>query len=209
MITAENALLRVRRVRQSRNGPFSVADLYTDFGEFKVKDPLLEQFEEGEYQVTAWISYIFLRQYVAYGKGVSELRVQLDDLQVHTEDQKPTPREPVELDPMDEPEPVIMTRQAAPSEPQQTLTAATKDSRWDKFKKPVKSKGARQTSPTAEEADDQLDDIYDEAMQAAIKQRAPVTVDVSVDRALLRKQVEGLKERGYRYDSIQKLWIVN
>ena len=209
MITAENALLRVRRVRQSRNGPFSVADLYTDFGEFKVKDPLLEQFEEGEYQVTAWISYIFLGQYVAYGKGVSELRVQLNDLQVHTEDQKPTPREPVELDPMDEPEPVIMTRQAAPSEPQQTLTAATKDSRWDKFKKPVKSNGARQTSPTAEEADDQLDDIYDEAMQAAIKQRAPVTVDVSVDRALLRKQVEGLKERGYRYDSIQKLWIVN
>ena len=51
MITAENALLRVKRVRQSKNGPFSVADLFTDFGEFKVKDPLLEQFEEGEYEV--------------------------------------------------------------------------------------------------------------------------------------------------------------
>lgn len=207
MITAENALLRVRRVRQSKNGPFSVADLFTDFGEFKVKDPLLEQFEEGEYEVTAWITQIFLGQYVAYGRGVSELRAQLYDLQVHTEDHRPTPRESVEVDPMDEPEPVRMQRPdpQAQTAVKETATPPVKDGRWDKFKKPAKSKDA---APT-EAPDDQLDGVYDDTMLAAIKLREPVVVDVSVDRALLRKQVEGLKERGYRYDSIQKLWIVN
>ena len=45
MITAENAVLRVKRIRHSRNGAFSVADLTTEFGEFKVKDPMLDQFD--------------------------------------------------------------------------------------------------------------------------------------------------------------------
>ena len=85
MITAENALLRIKRIRQSRNGAFCVADLITDFGEFKVKDPILEQFEEGEYEATVWISEIHLGQYIAYGKAVTEMRARLQDLQVHTE----------------------------------------------------------------------------------------------------------------------------
>ena len=34
MYTAENALLRVRRIRQSRNGPFTVAELSTSIVEF-------------------------------------------------------------------------------------------------------------------------------------------------------------------------------
>ena len=87
----------------------------------------------------------------------------------------------------------------------EAATPAVKDGRWDKFKKPAKSKEAAPTQAP----DDQLDGVYDDTMLAAIKLREPVVVDVSVDRALLRKQVEGLKERGYRYDSIQKLWIVN
>ena len=51
-----NGTLRIKKIRQSRNGAFCIADLSTDFGEFKVKDPLLDQFEEGEYQGTLWIS---------------------------------------------------------------------------------------------------------------------------------------------------------
>jgi hypothetical protein len=69
MIRIDGAQLRVKRIRQSRNGAFCVADLSTAFGEFKVKDPLLDQFEEGEYQATVWISEIYLSQYIAFGKG--------------------------------------------------------------------------------------------------------------------------------------------
>ena len=60
MIRIDGAHLRVKRIRQSRNGAFCVADLSTDIGEFKVKDPLLDQFDEGEYQATVWISEIYL-----------------------------------------------------------------------------------------------------------------------------------------------------
>ena len=46
MITVKNATLRVKRIN-GRNGPFCIADLSTDFGEFKVKESLLDQFDEG------------------------------------------------------------------------------------------------------------------------------------------------------------------
>ncbi len=82
MIKIENTTLRVRKIRQSRNGPFTVADLSTDIGEFRVKDQLLDAFDEGEYQATVWISEIYLKQYVAYGRGVTELRAQLHEVQI-------------------------------------------------------------------------------------------------------------------------------
>ena len=41
MIRIEGKLL-VKQIRASRNGPFCIADLVTELGEFKVKDPLLE-----------------------------------------------------------------------------------------------------------------------------------------------------------------------
>ena len=81
--------LRIKKIRQSRNGAFCIADLATDFGEFKVKDPMLDQFEEGEYQGTVWISEIYVSQYISYGKAGTELRARLHDLQVDSEDRKP------------------------------------------------------------------------------------------------------------------------
>lgn len=209
MITAENSILRVKRIRHSRNGAFSVADLTTEFGEFKVKEPLLEQFEEGEYQVTAWISEIFLGQYVAYGKAVTEIRVRLHDLQVHTEDQRPAPREPIEPDPIDEPEPIRLPR-TQPQEPSSTPTsetAASGDRRWDQFKKPRKAKEDCSTQTLGQPAAE--DSPYDDETKAAIARRDPIEIDLSVGRALLRQQLQGLKDRGYRFDSKQKLWVAN
>ena len=102
MIKCQGAL-RIKKIRQSRNGAFCIADLATDFGEFKVKDPMLDQFEEGEYQGTVWISEIYMSQYISYGKAVTELRARLHDLQVDSEDRKPVrSNEHSEPDPIDE-----------------------------------------------------------------------------------------------------------
>ena len=98
MIRIDGAQLRVKRIRQSRNGTFCVADLSTDIGEFKVKDPLLDQFDEGEYQATVWISEIYLAQYVAFGKGVTEIRARLHDLQVQAQGALRRAEEQVEPD---------------------------------------------------------------------------------------------------------------
>ena len=103
MIRTEGTLL-VKKIKQSRNGPFCVADLVTDFGEFKVKDSLLDQFAEGEYRGMVWISEIYLAQYVSFGRGVTELRARLHDIQVDTESSLPAKSaNDSEPDPLDEP----------------------------------------------------------------------------------------------------------
>jgi len=96
--------LNVKRISQSRNGPFCVADLITEFGEFKVKDPLLDQFDEGQYRGTVWISQIYLSQYIdSYGRAVTELRARLDDIQIDTEADLPAqPDATIDIDPVEE-----------------------------------------------------------------------------------------------------------
>jgi hypothetical protein len=69
--------LIVKRVK-SRNGPFNVADLLTDVGEFKVKDPVLDQFKEGAYQGTFWIAEIYLLPYISFGRSITELRMRVE-----------------------------------------------------------------------------------------------------------------------------------
>jgi hypothetical protein len=56
---------------RGRYGDFCVGELFHECCELKVKDSLLDQFEEGEYHGTVWISRIFLHQYIAYGKAVT------------------------------------------------------------------------------------------------------------------------------------------
>ena len=183
MYTAENALLRVRRIRQSRNGPFMVAELSTDIGEFKIKDPILEQFEEGEYVCTAWVSEIYLAPYISWGKAITELRAKLHDIQVLQEGgQRPEAYEPLEPDPLDEPEPVVV-RAVEPA--------------------PAPAPAPAATVPAS---DDGLDDIYDEDVVAAIRSGDMVKLDPSIDRERFRKQTAGLKARGYCFNVKTQTW---
>lgn len=207
MITAENALLRIKRIRQSRNGAFCVADLVTDFGEFKVKDPILEQFDEGEYVATAWISEIYLGQYIAYGKAVTEMRVRLQDLQIHAEEYGPVEQDVIEADPMDEPAPVKVQPRAPSVEPAPAAqsTDRQRDDRWDEFK----NKASARPEVIAFESPDKTPAcmLYDEDMLAAIKQGEPVRLDPSIDRARLRQQAADLKARGYRFDARTQTFV--
>lgn len=192
MYTAENALLRVRRIRQSRNGAFSVAELTTDIGEFKVKDALLEQFEEGEYTCTAIVSEIFLAQYISYGKAITEMRARIQDIQILNEGgQRPADYEPLEPDPLDEPEPIVVRA----AEPAPAPAPAPKP--------------AAAPADADDATDDGIDeDLYDEEIIAAIKGGKPVKLDPSIDRARLRQQTAGLKARGYRFDSKAQTWFL-
>lgn len=137
MIRIENAQLRVKRIT-SRNGDFCVADLVTDIGEFKVKDQLLDQFQQGEYDCTVWINEIYLYPYVAYGKSITEIRAKLHDLQVlSTGEFQPEQNQQSEPDPIDEKEPTVIASAKTKSAPAETVEQGS--GRWDKFKKPNKS----------------------------------------------------------------------
>ena len=67
--------------------------------------------------------------------------------------------------------------------------------------------GAAATGPAGEPAQEQHP--FDDEMHAKVQAREPVAIDPTVDRTLIRQQIQALKDRGYRFDSIQKLWIAN
>lgn len=206
MIKCQGAL-RIKKIRQSRNGAFCIADLATDFGEFKVKDPMLDQFEEGEYQGTVWISEIYMSQYISYGKAVTELRARLHDLQVESEDRKPVrSNEHSEPDPVDE----VPTPQVPPKTSQKPAKradwSAMKGNRLGKDTTPAPGKDAGDPVKDAANSSDDIE-LFGQELAALIETRQAVKLDPTVDRVLFRKQTAGLKARGYTFDSKQQTWI--
>jgi len=197
MIRTEGTLL-VKKIKQSRNGPFCVADLVTDFGEFKVKDPLLDQFAEGEYRGMVWISEIYLAQYVSFGRGVTELRARLHDLQVDTESSLPTKSSSdSEPDPLDEPPPV---RAVADTGDESTKA------------KPVKLRVSRKSAGKASDSGPVQDDAAERAMfgdeiYRQIADRQPIKLDPTIDdRARFRAQTQRLRQLGYQFDAKTQTW---
>ena len=71
-ITIEGSL-RIKRIHGA-NGPFCVGDLSSEIGEFRVKDSVLDQFEEGVYSGRFAVSRIFPWSYSANGRMVLEVR---------------------------------------------------------------------------------------------------------------------------------------
>jgi hypothetical protein len=212
--------LRIKKIRQSRNGAFCIGDLSTDFGEFKVKDPMLDQFEEGEYQGKVWINEIYLAQYISYGKAVTELRARLHDLQIEKEDRKPTrSNEQSDPDPIDEvatpqiprkPEPVPELVPEPVSE-KRADWASVKGNKLGKSTTPGQpTEGVATTTqkdvpaPTSAEADLKL---FGHELVALIEQRQIVKLDPTVDRMLLRSQAAALRSKGYAFESKQQTWL--
>lgn len=217
MIRIDGAQLRVKRIRQSRNGAFCVADLSTDIGEFKVKDPLLDQFDEGEYQATVWISEIYLSQYVAFGKGVTEIRARLHDLQVQAQGALRRGEEQGEPDPIDEREPVRAAPAAPDPAPAVAESKGKKSKDWERFNKKKPGLALGDSSPDTDskrhDASDQavaqgLSALFDADLLQAIQNREPVKLDSTVERSLLRRQAAELGQAlGYSFDPKQQTWF--
>ena len=211
MIKASGATLRIKKIRQSRNGAFCVADLSTDFGEFKVKDAVLDQFDEGEYQATVWISEIFLAQYISYGKAVTEIRARLHELQVDSAGELDNSRsEPPEPDPIDEE--ARATKVAPVVPPPEAAAAKPKSSPLDALKAKLEGISGRKKPSTAEadklqgSSDDAPSRLFGDQIWEQIQRRAPVKLDPTVDRGLLRRQAAEMHQLNYAFDHKEQNW---
>jgi len=199
--------LLVKKISQSRNGPFCVADLITDFGEFKVKDPLLDQFAEGEYRGTIWISEIYLYQYVSFGRGVTELRARLHDVQIHTEaDLPPDSADPVEPDPAEELPASAPKRSSRPPSPPAKADAGRDERSKEQEGTSRQSNKAEQGSgPTEEDRDLFGDEIFE-----LIAERKPVKLDPTIgDRKRFRTQTSRMHELQYQFTAKSQTWFPN
>ena len=109
--------LAIREIH-GRNGPFKVGTLHTPIGEFAIKDPILDQYDEGKYQGEFQIESIYQGHYITGGRSVTEIRAKLADMSIDDIDAEvPAPIE-VEPDPIDtdKPEPAKESKPEAERE---------------------------------------------------------------------------------------------
>ncbi|MFG0675379.1 DUF3275 family protein [Delftia sp. WSY_7] len=225
MIKLSGITLRVKKIRGGRNGDFCVGELFTDIGEFRVFDQLLDQFDDGVYKGTAWVERIFLKQYIHFNKSITEIRAVLHDLQIDDMEERPEEPHLVEADPADE-EPVAVppppprsasaTASSTPMSGTSSPGSAQSRANVEELKKRIQKRLARvDQAPTAMTVSDpvpvedpqsaqeaQLQELFGE-LWPQVHSRDAVKLDPTVDRLRLRQQVAALKDLGYRMADIQ------
>ncbi|PQV44118.1 DUF3275 family protein [Paraburkholderia sp. BL21I4N1] len=177
--------LDVRTIKGS-NGPFQVGELTTSVGDFKVKDKLLEQFEPGAYTGIFLIDRIYPHSYVWYGKVTVEIRARLADVQLDNDEplgDADTPPPSIEPDPADEERRAAVTPDALPAEE-------------------VASEPA-----SANSGELYLPDLFGIELADAILAGAPVKLDSTVERGLLRRQRDELDAFGYTFQASTQTWF--
>ena len=206
-ITIEGSL-RIKRINGT-NGPFCVGDLNSEIGEFRVKDSVLDQFEEGVYAGRFTVSRIFPWSYSANGRMVLEVRAKLDDLQISDGSEQVIPESPQEPDPADEPMAqsagVAAPEDPAPAAP--TGTAGQTEATEATEATDAESEPAQQecAAPGTEAGDEAL---FGEELFARVAEREPVKLDPNIDdRRRFRQQRDRLKHGlDYGFIAEQQAW---
>jgi hypothetical protein len=187
-----NGTLTVKKIHGAK-GAFSVGDLVTEVGTFKIKDALLDQFEEGRYQGAFAISSIYLSSYIWRGKSMTDIRANLVDVQLDEVGDVA----PESAPPQDEPDP-IEEDAARP----QTTTAIEPSTETTVVV--ITPAGQVDVDPALEA----LVKLFGAELGAKVWKREGIKLDPTVDRGLFREQRDHLKELGYRFDAKAQAWAV-
>ncbi len=194
--------LRIKRINGS-NGPFCVGDLETEIGEFRVKDAVLDQFDEGTYNGQFWITQIFPWSYTAYGRMVIEIRAKLADLQIEGQRRNGGNKEIEEPDPVKE----APSATPAPALPQASPEEVSGQS------EPASSEqqAETQTDSNPAEHDSAVSDdpdlaLFGAELYASVQAGQGVKLDPTIDRIQFRQQRDRLKALHYKFDAGSQSW---
>lgn len=182
-----SGILNVKSIKGSR-GAFSVGELTSSVGSFKVKDQILDQFSEGSYEGEFLVAHIYPASYVHYGRVITEIRAKLAEIILPEGEEKPLPEQtvPQEPDPVEEPQAVAA---AAPAEAPADVAVDTQ---------------AAAGALTEEEAKDLA--LFGAELYGAVTKRDAIKLDPTVDRIKFRAQRDRLKGLGYRFDAARQAW---
>ncbi len=193
MITI-NGVLTVKQI-SGANGKFCTGDLNTSIGEFKVKESILDQFEEGRYEGEFVIERFYLTSYVWRGKSTTDIRAKVTDIRLDTADEG-------EVDnTMPEPDPV--------SEGMVAESTGDNKANFDSVNiTDTKAEVTEEYKLTNDVAKDyeNLAPIVGVELVYQLANHLPVKLDPTVDRALFRQQRDVLKAHGYQFDAITQSW---
>ncbi len=186
-----SGILNVKSIKGSR-GAFSVGELNSEVGNFKVKDQILDQFSEGSYEGEFLVAHIYPASYVHYGKVITEIRAKLAQIILPEGEEKPLPEQsvPQEPDPVEE--------QVAPAVPATASVDETAPAGAA-----VDTEAAASTL-TEEEAKDFA--LFGAELYGAVTSRDAIKLDPTVDRLKFRAQRDRLKGLGYRFDAARQAW---
>ena len=169
------------------NGKFCVGELSVPEGDFKVKEPILDQFEEGKYEGEFLIDRLYLSSYVWRGKSTTDIRAKVIDISLSGVEEGKQAEAPSEPDPIS-------------TEPQQQRSTQNDD-----VPKPavVIADDAPQDQKFLE-----LRDLFGIELATLVWDRNPVKLDVTVDRLVFRRQRDLLKDLGYGFDATTQEWVM-
>lgn len=194
-----SGVLSIKSVQGTR-GAFSVGDLSTEVGNFRIKDALLDEFDPGQYHGRFVIGHIFPSSYTWRGKVSVEIRAKLLEILL---DETPAPMPSSSSTSVEhEPDPIDEPPQSVEHAPERiaTRTPAPVGAA------PLANAAAPETLP-ADVSAGRGDVLFDEALQAIIDAGGPVKLDPTIDRELFRKQRDALKAMGFRFDATAQHWI--
>ncbi len=179
-----------------RNGNFSVGDLTTGIGDFKVVDAILDQFEPGTYEGIFLVEQIYPHSWAWRGKVMIEVRAKLADiiLSTHSEVVVPAAEAP-------EPDPIVEQQSAVRMPPIVRLPTV--------FVTPD-GEVLNQSESQSEQIDDLASKLFGadpETLATVLSGGQPITLDPTIDRELFRQQRDYLKANGYKFDPIAQIWL--
>lgn len=185
------------KVIHGRNGDFTVGTLITNIGEFSVKDPMLDQYAEGEYDGEFMISKIFPSSYAWSGGVRVEIRAVIESFSIICSDEKPMPTEQVP-DPIAENTSAQAAQVPADVQKQSVKTKAQSKTQSND----VKSQKAQEVSDSETISTAIFGDI-----QVTNQPGDEIKLDPTIDRQLFRQQRDALREMNYQFDAKRQVWV--
>lgn len=173
--------LIVRR-RSGRFGAWSEAELKTPEGDFKVKDKVLDQYDEGEYEGEFLITQFYIKTHTTGNRSWSDLMAQVDEFFIERAYEKPVPPEEQPGDPAEE---EVAQQQAQAIPPSESVAPATPEAQ------PV-------VTPDLQ--------LFGDELYALLRDRQAVNLDPSVGVVQFRQQRDRLRQLGYVFGSKTKSW---
>lgn len=197
-----SGILAIRSIKGAR-GDFNVGRLVTEIGEFAVKDPLIEEYEEGRYEGEFGISGIFPSTYFTNGRTVVEIRARLGSIalkgieQLTDEDTLPV----VEHDPIEEaPKPVVAEAPLEIADLETAVQAADAEAI-------PPADGPIPVMSIEEEILFRNEQEYRRLFGNLWPLQSKVKLDPTVDRQAFRAQRDALKDLGFKFQPLGQLWV--
>jgi len=178
------------------NGRFCVGDLNTPLGEFKVKEPILDQFEEGKYEGEFVIERFYLSSYVWRGKSTTDIRAQVSDIYLDTVDEGAVTEQQSEPDPL-----MTDARRSIP------VAAAQVEERAANTVPIPATLVDENANPDPNE--NPYLELFGTELAAAVLGHQNVKLDPTVGREKFREQRDALKVLGYVFEAKAQVWCIS